>query len=597
MNITANDPGIKLDSNALNKNVPNINAITGQRPVPPTMAYNPPKFENEIDLQLSRNESCCPIDGLAAELAGQASIVSQYPDHIPLQNAIAKYVGVDADRIVVTAGGDDAIDRVIANSMTDSRKKIVCHQPSFEMIAVYADMYDGRLDAVTWLGGEFPIDDFLSRIDSGTALVTVVSPNNPTGCGIPIEQILKIADAAKAAGARLLVDNAYIEFADSDPTAKLASHDNVSIVRTFSKAIGLAGLRVGYLIASDKDYATTIRNSSGPFPVSSVSLETARRAIETYADRMKSNIDQIRSNRRLLEQVIAKCGAETLPSQGNFVLGKFSDAEAVWKRLAEQGIAVRIFPTNELLAGQLRITCPPNVGDLIRLGRSIATATDSDVNVIEEVLMPDQYAAETNSEQSEPVDGDFTSSTHRETKETNIQIELDLYGTGKTEISTGIGFLDHMLTALAFHSGMDLKLICEGDLHIDDHHTAEDCALALGTAIDEALGPRRGIKRFGFAYAPLDESLARTVIDLSGRPWPEVHLDLEREMVGTWACENIVHFFQSFAMTLKCSLHVDVIRGTNDHHKAEAAFKSLAKALQQALTRTRGAVPSTKGVL
>ena len=597
MNITANDPGIKLDSNALNKNVPNINAITGQRPVPPTMAYNPPKFENEIDLQLSRNESCCPIDGLAAELAGQASIVSQYPDHIPLQNAIAKYVGVDADRIVVTAGGDDAIDRVIANSMTDSRKKIVCHQPSFEMIAVYADMYDGRLDAVTWLGGEFPIDDFLSRIDSGTALVTVVSPNNPTGCGIPIEQILKIADAAKAAGARLLVDNAYIEFADSDPTAKLASHDNVSIVRTFSKAIGLAGLRVGYLIANDKDYATTIRNSSGPFPVSSVSLETARRAIETYADRMKSNIDQIRSNRRLLEQVIAKCGAETLPSQGNFVLGKFSDAEAVWKRLAEQGIAVRIFPTNELLAGQLRITCPPNVGDLIRLGRSIATATDSDVNVIEEVLMPDQYAAETNSEQSEPVDGDFTSSTHRETKETNIQIELDLYGTGKTEISTGIGFLDHMLTALAFHSGMDLKLICEGDLHIDDHHTAEDCALALGTAIDEALGPRRGIKRFGFAYAPLDESLARTVIDLSGRPWPEVHLDLEREMVGTWACENIVHFFQSFAMTLKCSLHVDVIRGTNDHHKAEAAFKSLAKALQQALTRTRGAVPSTKGVL
>ena len=150
--------------------------------------------------------------------------------------------------------------------MTDSRKKIVCHQPSFEMIAVYADMYDGRLDAVTWLGGEFPIDDFLSRIDSGTALVTVVSPNNPTGCGIPIEQILKIADAAKAAGARLLVDNAYIEFADSDPTAKLASHDNVSIVRTFSKAIGLAGLRVGYLIASDKDYATTCLLYTSPSP-------------------------------------------------------------------------------------------------------------------------------------------------------------------------------------------------------------------------------------------------------------------------------------------------------------------------------------------
>ena len=154
-----------------------------------------------------------------------------------------------------------------------------------------------------------------------------------------------------------------------------------------------------------------------------------------------------------------------------------------------------------------------------------------------------------------------------------------------------------MLTALAFHSRMDLKLICDGDLHIDDHHTAEDCALALGTAIDEALGPRTGIKRFGYAYAPLDEALARSVIDLSGRPWPEIHLHLQREMVGTWACENITHFFQSLAMTQRCSLHVDVIRGDNDHHKAEAAFKSLAKALGEAVTKAEGAVPSTKGVL
>ena len=561
------------------------------------MAYDPPKFKNKIDLQLSRNESCCPIDDLATQLADQSNIVSQYPDHLPLQNAIGKFVGVAADRIVVTAGGDDAIDRVMRDSITGSRKKIICHQPSFEMIAVYADMYDGQLDAVTWLGGDFPIDDFISRIDSQTAVVTVVSPNNPTGCLIPLDQILKIADACKAAGVKLLVDNAYIEFADSDPTAKLASHGNVSIVRTFSKAIGLAGMRVGYLIASDADYATTIRNSSGPFPVSSVSLETARRAIENYAGQMDSNIAQIRSNRRLLEQIVSKCGGESLLSQGNFVLAKYENAKAVWESLAEQGIAVRIFPKNELLAGRLRITCPASVGDVIRLGRALAKATELDANVIEEVLMPEHYSADAAASESKTPDEKFTSSTHRETKETNIQVELDLYGTGKTEISTGIGFLDHMLTALGFHSGMDLKLICDGDLHIDDHHTAEDCALALGTAIDEALGPRRGIKRFGFAYAPLDESLARTVIDLSGRPWPEVHLDLDREMVGTWACENIVHFFQSFAMTLKCSLHVDVIRGTNDHHKAEAAFKSLAKALQQALTRTTGSVPSTKGVL
>ena len=560
------------------------------------MAYDPPKFKNEIDLKLSSNESCCPITDLPQQLADLTDIVSHYPNHLPLQNAIGNFVGVAADRIVVTAGGDDAIDRVMRNSITDSKKKIICHQPSFEMIAIYADMYEGQLDAVEWLGGDFPLDDFLGRIDSETAVVVVVSPNNPTGGLIPVPQILQIAKAAQAVGAKLLVDNAYIEFADADPTQQLSADDNIAIVRTFSKALGLAGMRVGYLIAPDIEFATTIRDATGPYPVSSVSLETARRAIESYSDEMASNIQRIKSIRGLLEKTVAGCGAESIPSQGNFVLAKFEDAETVWERLAEKGIAVRIFPNNKLLAGQLRITCPTNEGDLLRLANALADATETDFALIKEDLLAAMLPADPQTESSKP-DGDFVSSTNRETKETNIQIELDLYGTGQTEISTGIGFLDHMLTALAFHSGMDLKLICDGDLHIDDHHTAEDCALALGTAIDEALGPRRGIARFGFAYAPLDESLARTVIDLSGRPWPEVHLQLEREMVGTWACENIVHFFQSFAMTLKCSLHVDVIRGTNDHHKAEAAFKSLAKALQQALTRTAGAVPSTKGVL
>ncbi|MEL7497884.1 MAG: imidazoleglycerol-phosphate dehydratase HisB [Planctomycetota bacterium] len=185
----------------------------------------------------------------------------------------------------------------------------------------------------------------------------------------------------------------------------------------------------------------------------------------------------------------------------------------------------------------------------------------------------------------------------RVTKETSIQLAVNLDGTGAVDVKTGIGFLDHMLTALAFHAGFDLDLQCDGDLHVDDHHTAEDCALALGAAIDAALGPRKGIRRFGYAYAPLDEAVARTVVDLSGRPWPEIHLQLERPMIGTWACENITHFFQSFAMSLKCSLHVDVLRGSNDHHRAEAAFKSMAKALKEALTKTAGDVPSTKGVL
>lgn len=186
----------------------------------------------------------------------------------------------------------------------------------------------------------------------------------------------------------------------------------------------------------------------------------------------------------------------------------------------------------------------------------------------------------------------------RVTSETRIALTVNLDGSGRAEVFTGIAFLDHMLSAMAKHGGFDLELRCEGDLEVDDHHTAEDCALALGTAIDKALGERRGIARFGYAYAPLDEALARVVIDLSGRPMPVVDLGLKREMLGGIACENLMHFFVSLAMNLRAAVHVDVLRGDNDHHRAEAAFKALGLALKSAVARTGSdQVPSTKGVL
>ncbi len=186
----------------------------------------------------------------------------------------------------------------------------------------------------------------------------------------------------------------------------------------------------------------------------------------------------------------------------------------------------------------------------------------------------------------------------RKTGETDITVTVDLDGSGESEVDTGIGFLDHMLTALAKHGRIDLTLRCDGDLEVDDHHTAEDCALALGQAIDEALGERRGIARFGHAYAPLDEALARVVLDLSGRPAPHVDLGLRREAIGGIACENLTHVFHSLAIAMRAAVHVDVLKGTNDHHRAEAAFKALALALRQALVRDGSkAVPSTKGVL
>ncbi len=191
-----------------------------------------------------------------------------------------------------------------------------------------------------------------------------------------------------------------------------------------------------------------------------------------------------------------------------------------------------------------------------------------------------------------------TAAVHRKTRETAIELTLDLDGTGRADVATGIGFLDHMLATLARHARFDLTLRCEGDLDVDGHHTSEDCALALGQALDTALGERRGVQRFGWAMAPLDEALARAVVDLSGRPWPAIELGLTRERLGTMACENITHVLQSLAIASRRSLHVDVLKGDNDHHRAEAAFKATALALRQAVARDGSTeVPSTKGVL
>jgi imidazoleglycerol phosphate dehydratase HisB len=185
----------------------------------------------------------------------------------------------------------------------------------------------------------------------------------------------------------------------------------------------------------------------------------------------------------------------------------------------------------------------------------------------------------------------------RVTSEVTITGYLDLDGDGSAEVKTGLGFLDHMLATLAKHARFGLELVASGDTGVDDHHTVEDCAIVVGRALDQALGDRSGIRRFGYCYAPLDESLCRAVVDLSSRPWPEVHIEFTRETVGEVATENLVHFLRSLAMEGRMSLHVDLIRGDNDHHKAESAFKAVALALREAVGSSGSGVPSTKGTL
>ena len=188
----------------------------------------------------------------------------------------------------------------------------------------------------------------------------------------------------------------------------------------------------------------------------------------------------------------------------------------------------------------------------------------------------------------------------RNTLETQIKASINLDGTGKARFDIGVPFLEHMLDQIARHGLIDLDIECKGDLHIDDHHTSEDAFLALGTAFKDALQGSTGLARFGHAYAPLDEALSRAVIDLSNRPYCVTDLGLKREKLGDLSCEMIPHCLQSFAQASGTTLHVDCIRGDNDHHRAESAFKALAVAIRHATTVVKqweGEVRSTKGVL
>ncbi|HBH12373.1 MAG: Imidazoleglycerol-phosphate dehydratase [Clostridiales bacterium 38_11] len=189
------------------------------------------------------------------------------------------------------------------------------------------------------------------------------------------------------------------------------------------------------------------------------------------------------------------------------------------------------------------------------------------------------------------------STVERKTLETDIFVALNIDGTGQAEISTGIGFFDHMLTLMAFHGKFDLTIRCQGDLEVDTHHTVEDIGLALGQAFLESLNDKKGIRRYANAFIPMDESLARVVLDISNRPYLIYKADLKKDYLGQMDTQNFEEFLRAFVMAAKLTLHVEVLYGNNDHHKIEAVFKALGRVLSEASDITGDRISSSKGVL
>lgn len=323
-------------------------------------SYDPPKIDrSKIRADLSRNENKPLLD--PAELESfdlTPRQVSQYPDAVVLQNAIAEKHGVPAGCVVVTAGGDEAIDRTIrvcTQSRELNQRNILTHHPTFEMFDVYASSAGGEVTGPVWIDGEFPRDAFLQQMNERVCLAALVSPNNPTGQRIEKEVMQSLVVASSENGIQPLVDLAYIEFADDDPTQWLFGNTSAVMIRSFSKAYGMAGLRLGYALTSDLQLAKKIRDIGGPFPVSQPTIDLGLTVINRSIDKMVSANAE---NRMVLCKMLDQLGIHYLSSQANFLLIRDSRCHEIYKSLMDHGVATRIFPNKEHLEDCLRITVP-----------------------------------------------------------------------------------------------------------------------------------------------------------------------------------------------------------------------------------------------
>jgi histidinol-phosphate aminotransferase len=318
--------------------------------------YAPPLRDSRIILALDNNEGA-PIDAsmLGVICTVSPEDISVYPDQSPLEARIARQFSIDPERVVLTCGGDDAIDRV-CRALLSPGDTMLTHAPGFVMIPRWAQLAGADVRSIDWLSGPFPIGLFLESIDETTTLVSLISPCNPTGQIITTDDILAIVERARLVGAVVMLDQAYIEFADDDPADRLLDASNVVLVRTFSKAMGAAGLRVGYAIAPET-IAEWLRSVAAPYPVSSISLRLAEAIMDARSSRERC-IGQTRQSRQGLVSLLRRDGVTVLNSQANFVLARFRNAEETHADLLAQGISVRRFSTGGEIERYLRITVP-----------------------------------------------------------------------------------------------------------------------------------------------------------------------------------------------------------------------------------------------
>ena len=519
-------------------------------------------------IKLDANENPYPplVDGpLAAS-------VNRYPEPQPaqLKSALAALYGVDSQNVVITRGADDAIDMLIRAFCRPQEDAVAICTPSFSAYAHFVRLQGARLIQVPLTAEfDFEADAFVSAVQSEARLklAFICTPNNPTGNEVDPAVILRVVDALPET--IIVADEAYLDFSVTPSLAgEAVRRPNLVVLKTLSKAYGLAGARVGCAIGEPELMAMAAR-ALPPYPMPSPSVDAAITALSPSRRALHAErVTRIKADRDSLAALLAQSSIvrKVRNGGGNFIFLEVDDPDGLSRKLRSLGIRVRFRPN--AAPGGLRLTIGTDAENAAALA-ALGVQLDSG---------PQRRAEVT-----------------RDTKETQIAIAVDLDRQSPRKIETGVPFYDHMLDQVAAHGGFSLLLSCDGDLKIDAHHTVEDCAIALGTALSRALGSKYGIRRFGFAL-PMDEAEAQVLIDLSGRPYCKFEGEFVASHIGDYPTEMTAHVFRSLADSIGAAIHVKV-EGENDHHKTEACFKAFGRALRDAIRLEGDALPSTKGVL
>jgi histidinol-phosphate aminotransferase len=375
--VSADQKAAVTDNRASNAS-PTASIVTGTLTAAPRVdavaPYAPSRHGAPVDLDLAGSEGAGPSVAVVSRgLRGARQSVARYPDASALTRELAAALGVAAERVVVTAGADEAIDRVCRAVLSEGRNAIVT-DPTFEMIPRYVALSGGTVRAVAWPGGAFPVEQVIAAADDQTALIPIVTPNNPTGAVATVDEIRRIHDAIPTA--LVLVDLAYIEYADTDITREVLDLSRVVVTRTLSKAFGMPGIRVGYAVAST-EVAAWLRRVGGPYPVAAPSLDLARAALTEDPNVRADRIASVKATRSRFTAELRKFIAAPTESQASFVCATGSRARWLSDALAGQGIATRLFVAAEPGGtNRVRIAVPTDRRSANRLSRAVRTALD-----------------------------------------------------------------------------------------------------------------------------------------------------------------------------------------------------------------------------